>query len=298
MRLLSACKLALRRTLARLGLTGPLLRRLTREVRSEGDPQAAYSLLVLKPERFRGDLPILSGEFGFRLVTLEKGWHQRLLEVGWGPDFNPENDYYNPPEGSPAWRRQRAARAVLRRVLPDLLRRLGADGVLASSTYYLDNWDYAAVAGELGIPYLVIYRECFQASQKDIDLQIRLGRMLGHFDGSHVFVHNETTRKALLDSGMVDPARISAPGCMRMDPFLRRLAEPRPRRERPLVTLFSFVPCAVLPHLCTSFTPGRDVGFVELVDQVHQRFGALAAAHPEVDFLIKPKWGGDWLEEI
>ncbi|MGE4505023.1 MAG: hypothetical protein AB7D51_06715 [Desulfovibrionaceae bacterium] len=299
MHLFRSLKDSLRLGMLRVGITSPLVRKLASSMRVMGPEDAEFTLLALKPERFRGDLDILADEFGFRILSFEKGWQQKLLELSWGRDFKPDHSYYHPEKGSELWKKQQGAREVLRTILPSLLKYLGVDCVLGAATYYLDDWDYCAVLGELRFPYVVIYRECFQASEKDVELQTNLGLALKDFPGTHILVHNETTRKTFIDCGLVEPERISAPGCMRMDPFLRKLAEGAAReRKRPLITLFSFVPCALTPQLCTDFTPGRDVGFVRLFDEVHQEFARAALEHPELDFLIKPKWGGNWIEEI
>ena len=39
-------------------------------------------------------------------------------------------------------------------------------------------------------------------------------------------------------------------------------------------------------------------GWGQLFEEVHTTFVGLAVAHPEAEFIIKPKWGGKWLERI
>ena len=296
----SRLKRKLRRTLLAMGIYGPLVNKVAKGVHDYCPPAGDSNLkiLALKPERFRGDLDILVNEFEFHIVQFKKGWQQKLLELFWTDGFSLEHTYYRPEPGSLDEKVQKRTRAFLRRFLPKLLKKLKVDCVLAAATYYLDDWDYANVLDELGFPYVVIYRECLPGSQKDIDFQVELAMRLGRFPGSHLILYTEIVRRELIRCGFVNPERISAPGCMRMDSLLHSIREPRPVRERKLVTLFSFVHCNGVPHIGNDFIKERDRGFVQLFDQVHLSFVQLALEHPEMDFVIKPKWGGTWIDEM
>ncbi|MBU1248639.1 MAG: hypothetical protein KKB70_08075, partial [Proteobacteria bacterium] len=216
----------------------------------------------------------------------------------WPDGFSLQHSYYQPEPGSLDDQVQKRTRAFLRRFLPKLLKKLGVDCVLGAATYYLDDWDYANVLDELGFPYVVIYRECLPGSQKDLDFQVELATRLGRFPGSHLILYNEIVRRELIHCGFVEPERVSAPGCIRMDSLLQAIKKPRPARERKQVTLFSFVHCNGVPHIGNDFIAERDRGFVLLFDQVHLGFVQLALEHPEIDFVIKPKWGGTWIDEM
>jgi hypothetical protein len=294
-----------RRTMLSMGIYGPLLRKVVRsaEVYGPKNENAEYTLLALKPERFRGDLDILAEQFGFRILKLKKGWQQKLLELHWESGFSLQLSYYYPEQGTQNMRIQQRVRSFLRRFLPMLLEELKIDCVLGASTYYLDDWDYANVLHEMRFPYVVIYRECLQASDKNIQFQKELTGRLRSFKGSHLLLHNEVTRKAFIDAEYVEPERVSAPGCMRMDPFIqaaRKQAE-QPRQasgRRKRATLFSFVHCSGLPHIGNDFIKERDKGFVKLFDETHVAFIKLAVEHPEIDFVLKPKWGAGWIDEM
>lgn len=289
------------RSMLSLGLYDPLVNKVAGsvEVYGKANAEATHTLFALKPERFRGDLDILTRDFGFRVIKFKKGWQQKLLELFWPADFSLEHSYYYPEPGSREAQVQKRTRAFLKRFLPLLLHKLGVDCVLGAATYYLDDWDYSAVLDELRFPYVVIYRECFQASQKDIDFQVELAAKLRRFQGSHLIVHNEITRGAFIDCGYVSPQTVSAPGCMRMDPFIRKIeSRTPPQRERKKITLFSFVHCIGVPQLCNDFTAERDKGFVKLFDEVHVAFFTFVKEHPEIDFVVKPKWAGTWVDEM
>ena len=294
-------KRLLRRGLITAGILSPLVRQLTSSMREIGPQQqnARHTLLALKPERFRGDLEILSREFGFRILAFKKGWQQKLLELYWneGLDFD---RYINAPEGSPEARTQHRLARFLDTFLPRLFQRCSIDAVISAASYYVDDHDIGRAAQRAGYPYLVLFRECLTASRKERLQKERLFRSLGTFQGDRLLVHNEATRQAIVAAGYARPEQVEAPGCIRMDAFLHRLAQPRPPRQGPKrVILFSFVHCTGLAHLGNDFSPNRDVGFVRLFDQVHGRIGLLAQRHPEVEFVIKPKWGGEtWLGEI
>lgn len=291
-----------RRAMIACGVYGPLVWELARTM-DERPPvkkpgEYDYTLLALKPLRFRGDLDILSRDFGFRVLQFKAGWQQKLLELFWDKKADLGHGYYQPHDEHTRNIRAKIQNC-LKALLPRLFRKVGVDCVLTAATYYVDDQDYAVALEDMGFPMVSHYRECFVSSQNAVNWQTNLAGMLGRFHGSRLLVHNETLRQLLVDCGYVPADKIQAPGCMRMDAYVGKvLADPGRHATRKRVTLFSFVPCAVLPHICTSFTPGRDVGFVKLFDQVHQSFAQLAAEHPEIDFLIKPKWGASWIDEI
>ncbi|MGE4552513.1 MAG: hypothetical protein AB7D57_05345 [Desulfovibrionaceae bacterium] len=293
----------IRRALIRRGMTAPLIQRLKREiVGTLGPADAPYTLLALNAHRFRQDLSILAERFGFRILKLSKPGQSLIPNLYWPEHFHPTSAYFRPAPGSPLAETQGRVRAALGAVLPGFLRAVGADAVLSAAVYYLNDWDYAAACAARGIPYLVLYRECFVADAREQDIQRATFQEIGPFPGSHVIVHNQTMRRLMLETGFLPPDRVSAPGCMRMDPFVERIraTPPLPPDAPKVLTLFSFVHCIGILETCNSWAPDRDAGFVELFDHTHAQVARLAKEHPDITVNIKIKWTADeeWIQHI
>ena len=69
-------------------------------------------------------------------------------------------------------------------------------------------------------------------------------------------------------------------------------------RKRKRVVLFSFTRGAGLFAIMPQWPKAPNQGLTRFFDAVHCTFATLAETHPEIDFVIKPKWGGNWVEEI
>ena len=65
------------------------------------------------------------------------------------------------------------------------------------------------------------------------------------------------------------------------------------------VSFFSFAPGACLPHLQLEYWPkDPKAGFVTFFRNAHVGFAELARERPDIEFVIKPKWGDRWIREI
>ena len=259
--------------------------------------KAKQALLALNPDRFRGDLEALAETGQFRVYTFPFDWQCRILSLYWH-SLDGFSDYFVPPQESIASRVRRDLADFLRRFLPHLFKRLGADGMISAGVHYRQDVDYGEAAASLGYPYVVFHRENFLTNVGHVRRMATFFGGFGRFRGNLIVTHNEPARQAFIGT-MAAPDQVRALGCLRMDRYVKRVQEGHsPHRERRLVTLFSFTHFSGLYGLGNSFAENRDKGFVRLFDHVHGTFAALAAAMPEVDFVIKPKWGGRWLDQI
>lgn len=258
------------------------------------------TLFALTPERFRGDLKALAGTGEFRVLQVPFAWQARLVNLFY-PLAMSRKLLLQPQAQEKTARMQKRYRRFLRAFLPALYRRLGVDCVVGATIHYVHDRDWGAVSEDIGAPYVVLQRENLFTNKGHFRRFSKLAGDLGKFEGSHVIVHNEVARDALTRSGFVVPEKISTLGCLRMDAFVRAVKShknsPDPNRRK-RVLFVSFAPGSGLSGLCSLWPKDRSFGLVKLFEHTHQAFGELVRDHPEIDFVIKPKFGAHWITEI
>jgi hypothetical protein len=287
-----------RRAQIRMGLTSSFVRKIEQRLEEPVAMQGAHqiTLLALQPERFRKDLEILC-RHGIKVLHFPQSLQSNLQEIYWNSSVDFEQ-YYNPPQGSATQKIQTQVQRFLGKVLKELATRQSIDGVVGAALHYIDSWDYIAAAKSVGIPSIIMHRECFQTNigqfNRIVDLGIKLHRLHANF----VIFHNEITRKGFITAGHTKPEESAALGCMRMDAFVRRINKQHVAHTSGRQALmFSFSHCSGIAEMCNSFTDGS-LGFVRLFEACHVQFAKLAQKHPEYNFIIKPKWGEEWIEQI
>jgi glycosyltransferase involved in cell wall biosynthesis len=240
------------------------------------------SILALSPETFRRDLEVLAACRELRMLRMSTGWQRRMLR--WFHGIWPsELEVHNPQPGSGAARARRSYQCFLREFLRRLYRRLGVDVVVGANVRYREDLDWGAVSQALGVPYVVLHRENLPVREGSRIFERIRSRYesFGAFTGECVVVHNSSTPNYFLKANYIDADRIHVLGCLRMDPYLLRLQQPRPIRSRPLVLLFSF-------RTDSPTTFGRS-GYYPPFRDSHGALALLAKQHPELDVLIRPK---------
>ena len=282
------------RTLVRGGFSRPVAWMCARDVHAvdgnaNGGSGPRHTLLALSPDRFRGDLSVLAATGAFQVLRMSFEWQARLYQrftSAWGG-----ND-------ATAFDRE-AYRAYLLELLPVLYSGLGVDAVISAAIHYRQDREWGAVSQAAGFPYIVLHRENLVTNEAHRRRFIDLGKSLGRFEGAHLIVHNEATRDAFLQSGFVSPGQVSALGAMRMDGFLRRIAAGSPsHRARPRLVFFSFAPGTGLFGQMGLWPAEPGAGLARFFANVHGAVGEIARDHPEIDVVIKPKWGGHWLDGV
>jgi hypothetical protein len=298
--------------MARAGYVRPFLfiysRVITQVNPSDGSASPkAPTVFALNSERFRGDLEVLADSKKFRVLKIPFDWQVRLLNLFWPEDIEPlKKSYFNPGNDPVMLSIQKDIEKFFKRFLPALYRELKIDCVIGAAKHYLQDFDWGRVSNDMGFPYIVLHRENLASAPKHYQAHVERGKRLNNFRGSHIVVHNEVVRNALIASGFVSEDRISALGCLRMDDYVRKVKtaaeaggaeKPGPPGDKKVV-LFSFHHGMGLTNLVPSWPKDPDAGFRKLFEQVHTAFAEVALSNPSVDFIIKPKWGGNWEEEI
>src|SRR5262245_12859072 len=254
------------------------------EIKCERQPSPGtkqISILALSPQEFRHDLGVLA-EQGVRVLCMPFRWQERLLRSFYREAVTTP-DIHLPAAGSHAKKAKDAYRKFLRTFLPKFYNRLGVDAVIGANVRYKEDLDIGAVSKQVGVPYIVFHRENLAITDGVYNVVTERYRKLGRFQGSCIAVHNNIAARSFIETAYADAARVAQLGCLRMDNFLRRIQMPRSKRVRPLVTLFSF----------KSFMRGifGQEGYFPVFRDSHGPIALLAARHPEIDFLIKPKTG-------
>lgn len=293
------------RATAALGLTWPLTRILSNaigEIKS-ATPRSpgCRTIIAFNQERFRSDLQVLADTGEFRVLFLPFYWQKRIIYTFY-PDDLDLMEMYRPAAGSFVAKRQALLRRWLRGVLRRLYRQLNIVAAVGAALHYKRDLDFGVASEEIGTPFIVLHRECFLASNAYTTGTSQYYRRVGPFAGSLLIVHNEHTRGIFVDANVAPPANIRSIGVLRMDDYVRRLdankAAPVDAGRRKLVTFFSFFEGYGQWDLMPWWSRDGKEGFVQLFVQVHVEFAQLALRTPDVDFVIKPKWGGTWLDRI
>jgi len=295
------------RKVARLGVVWPFVyfcRKAITEVHAGEIPVGKPTLLALTPERFRGDLEILTSSGDFRVLKIPTVEVCRILSLFRGSENFDLDKISRPDDDESVNRIHRELRSFLKKFLTRLYKQLKVDCVIGTALWYEQDYDWGLVSDKIGVPYVVLHKENLATAPGHVERLIYSTRRLGEFKGSYIIVHNEIVKDALVCSGYVALDKTSSLGCLRMDSFVKRVKRATKidrypsNHHRKKVVLFSFHRGAGLWGTTDSWPQDRNVGLSRLFENVHVAFAQLAMDNSTVDFVIKPKWGGRWLDEI
>lgn len=260
-----------------------------------GSPDRASNpptLVALNPGRFRGELEILARN-GFRVLRAPYELQSRLL----GLFFNDNDDVLAAAQDPVLAARRSHLRTALQSVLTSLYADLGADATISAALHYKQDLDWGAVSDQLGYPFIVLHRENLAASQAIIEHYSERARHIDRFAGSLIAFHNDTMRKIFVDAGYAPTERTAVTGAMRMDDLIVRLPSGPPARRQ--VTLFSFGPGAGILHSGPPHWPRRREEYLwKLCAETHVAVLEFARDHPDISVVVKPKWGGAWVDNL
>ena len=103
---------------------------------------------------------------------------------------------------------------------------------------------------------------------------------------------------------IVTSEKIDALGCVRMDEFIKSInaqvsigASVNMQNSKK-VTFFSFQRGVGLRGVTEVWPQNHEEGYTDLFAKTHVAFAQLALDNPDIEFVIKAKWGGGWLLEI
>ena len=260
-------------------------------------PNNKITVLALDSDRYRGDLLALSYHPKIRVLFMKQnppGW---LIK----PFYSELNigRYINAEKNSIDDINHKKAYDFMYKFLSIFYKYVAVDCVTTINYRYLEDYNWSKVSDDLGVPFIMLYRECLLASDRIYDHVVRRKKNeFGRFVGSHIIVHNEKCKQSFIDSEFATPDQVSVAGALRMDNFLKLIRQNKvksPHASKKKFILFYF------PHdnglfgrkyrknykgwLYNSIWSSRDKLFIDL----HNAIIELALEYPDIEFIIKPK---------
>ena len=245
---------------------------------------ARPTILGLSPEFFRSDLDILAASGDFRVLLMPFRWQTRLMYL-----FYPENrhnwEILNPLESTDMMECKKRILAFYDQLVPRVHRMMRVDAVVSHHVRAPADVDWGIASKRSGVPYIILYREGMFASNDEIkDRMRRRFKKLG-FWGSHMVVHNNSSRDFCIETGVFKPEQVSALGCLRMDEFASRAKIAREADSCKSENLLAVFPFTVQPD-------GEgvlDLSFEQLFHDSNLAILQLAQVRQDFQILIKPK---------
>ena len=291
----SVIKLALKQLYRRLGSRGyfwPMPQLCARQMRSLGlsDPGIKKNILALSADRYTGDLELLASSQEFSVTAMTHYWQYAVMDLVGGGGY-----HVNGPE------RVR----ICKNFLIALKKVRDFDCVISPCLWYRQDLPWADAAVQADIPFILFHKENLKIDKAQLEHVAERAKRYGPFKGSHVVVHNEILRKALIDVGYAKPNQITSLGAMRMDRLAKAVAsKPRFPRQKQAV-LFSFahradgnLPDHKLAGQSGPFPKNPYLGWVRLFESTHTAFARAAMSMPNAKFIIKLKWERGWGERV
>jgi len=259
------------------------------------------TILALDCNKYRGDLEVLSSHPGIRVLFM------RQNPAGWLiKSFYSELDivrYINAEEGSDDSANHKKAYEFMREFLLRFYKYISIDCVTTVNYRYPEDYNWAKVSDDIGVPFVMLYRECLVASDRIYDrVTLRKKKQFIKFHGSHIIVHNDKCKQSFIDSGYVSTSQVSVAGALRMDHFMESIKQYKNNNHntnKRKFILFYF------PNNINLFG-GEESTDLTLTDKysyhnkiwskrdrlfidLHNTIIELALEYPDIEFIIKPK---------
>ncbi len=306
-KLLNAMGKSAIKTMVRIGFAWPIAWLCAREIRalngsSNGAEKPIINALALSPDRFRGDLQILDSSDRVKVWLMPIKWQFRLRAIFLATESERAEIQIEIGEDWLDDETRKEYLEFMKHFLRALYAIIPIDCVLGASYWYKHDRVFGEASDKIGHPYIVLHKENLRTETPQLEGEAVVARRVGRFGGSNIIVHNEIIRDVLVDCGFADRSQVVSLGCLRMDGFLSRLENYEPsndKNKRKCVTYFSFSSGIGLKDLeIDPWSKHPFLGWNRLFELSHVEFARLARKMPEVDFVIKPKWGGEWIEKI
>ena len=265
---------------------------------TKGDDKK-INVLGLCPGRFRGDLDVLSKSDEFEVIALPHFWMCRILYTFFKAPPNFESFY--PDSKKYKTDHERLAK-FMTAFLPLLYNKLGTQVVISAAVHYISDHLWGMHSSKNGTPFVVMHRESFMASEHIRKLKKEYWATIGSdFVVDLLISQTKAANDVFVESGIVSADKAAYAGTLRMDDFVKKYyRKDIPLPEEKQVTLFSFTYAfgvwSPVPHWYENHEDYD--GFSRMFDEVHASFAQFSLKHPNVKCVIKPKWGGVWIEKI
>jgi len=242
------------------------------------------TILGLSPEFFRSDLDILAASGDFRVLLMPFRWQTRLMYLFY-PERRHNWEILNPRENTDMMECKKRIQAFYDQLVPRVHSMMSVDAVVSHHVRAPADVDWGIASKKNGVPYIILYREGMFASNDEIkDRMRRRFKKLG-FWGTHMVVHNNSSRDFCIETGVFKAEDVSALGCLRMDAFASRAKMAREKDSGKSENLLAVFPFTVQPD-------GEgvlDLSFEQLFHDSNLAILQLAQERQDFQILIKPK---------
>jgi hypothetical protein len=257
------------------------------------------TILALDSDRYRGDLDRLIQCKDIRILSIKQSWQSLFIQSFYSDDLGPmpPRDIVNSKKGDSINLQFSRCNNFIINVLEKLMFFVHIDCVTTVNYRYLYDYNFTLSFEKLGIPHIMLYRECLLAhSRSKVGVTVR-HKQMGRFHGSKIIVHNNICRDLFIESGYCNNSQVSVCGALRMDKFINSLSSEKFSNNKTF-TLFYF------PYTATLF--GQNGGNIiqdnsfdyaykiwdgrkELFRKLHESILHMAKNNPNINFVIKPK---------
>ncbi len=251
-----------------------------------------YKILALSYERFRGELEILNKNQDIEINILPFSWQTRFINYFLK---NEEKKLIGKTDSANKTNFKKFENFLIL-FLKTYYRFTKIDLVIGCAVHYKHDITWGKVSERIGIPYVVLHKECLYGSSgfiHDFKKQWLVGRE--KFQGRHVIVHNCIVRDLWVKNKFIKKENISVGGNMRMQDFIKK----KPIKVKKIDLLFfSFAPGVGLSSMGLKMFPKKNKGFYNLSYNTHKVIFQYALKNPNKKVVIKTKWGDQWIRYL
>ena len=234
-------------------------------------------LLALSPERFRGDLQVLTRSNEIKIWVVPTIL-QTLIQASFYKRKVVASELKNPDRVEYLKKRKNNHRIFLKKILKIIFHRLPIDLVISADIKYVADIDWGEVAENIGKSYIVLHRENLAACKSVKQLMVTRTNKIREFGGTKIIVHNKIMKSIFTKNGFAKKNQVSIEGCLRMDELFQKTKKNQVQKTNK-ITLFSFPP----------YQWARNIPFDVFVD-CHSAFIRIAKNYPDIRVIIKPKY--------
>ena len=233
-------------------------------------------------------LKVINQNSDFQILALPFSWQSRFLLFFYG-DADRKNI------GLKSMNREVQSRfySFLKIFLNKYYKLAKINLVIGAAIHYKQDIDWGHVSKTIGIPYIVLHKENLYASEDHLKFIAKNLKARQRFQGSHVIVHNEIVKKTWVENKFIGDKNISICG-----KFVKNSGSSLAANSLFDVVFFSFGPGTGITKNINVFPERRQVGYHNLCKITHLEIINFAIKNPDKKVIIKPKWGGNWLNYI
>ena len=257
----------------------------------EVDNRSKYNgitILALNFNRFRGDLKILARS-GFRVLIMPYSWQTRVFYAYKDRGKLSKEEFQNPSQSSSIYKDRARLRKYLKKLLKKIFFKNNINCIITANIFYNQDFDWSAVAVDIGCPYIVFHRENLVVNDHMYLVESEYAKMLNRigFVGGAIVFQNEIMKSIYDKYSGLDKGKVHALGSLRMDKYIHNVKSKKNKSNNGRVVLFTFPPNSAI---CGESE--KKFAWQKLHDDVHISFLELAIENPDVEFVIKHKGVG------